>query len=303
MVTAVVVVALFSVSALCVGQMKSARMTLSNQLLAEQEVLYLPGGKGLEFMSFGYRNMLSKVLWFKTISYFGKHFGGDRNYQWLYHMCGLVSELDPRAVHVYKFCSMMLAWEASQPQKSQQVLNRAISQFPNSWEFYYYRGILSYLFLEDPEGSRRDLKKAADLPGAPVVVRRLAAKNLAAQDPSTAIEFLQSMIEKSGNGAERKALDQRLREAVYERDARTVEQAIAVYENRFGKQPADLKELVDAGIVSHLNDPFGGVFERDLKTGQIKSSTGKSRLVTGERREKAEIRKRWDSVDVRKASD
>ena len=84
----------------------------------EQEVLYLPSGKGLEFISFGYKNFFSDILWFKTISYFGKHFGDDKNYKWLGHMCNLVTDLNPNALHVFRFCSNMLSWESEKPKES-----------------------------------------------------------------------------------------------------------------------------------------------------------------------------------------
>src|SRR5204863_759985 len=64
-----------------------------------EEILYVPNGTGLRFMSFGYTNILANLLWFNTINYFGKHYRADRNYKWLGHMCGLVTELDPHAIH------------------------------------------------------------------------------------------------------------------------------------------------------------------------------------------------------------
>jgi hypothetical protein len=259
-------------------------------------VLYIPGGKGLKLMSFGYRNMMSNVLWFKTISYFGKHFGTDRNYEWLFHMCRLVSELNPKTPHVYKFCSMMLAWEANEPQKSYEILSTAIETFPSSWEFYYYRGILNYLFLKDENQSRSDLARAATLPNAPVVVQRLAAKKLAMTDPNTAIEFLKTMIEKSTNDTERKALGKRLLEAIYERDARTLEQAIAVFKAKTGKELNSLEQLVQEGIVSHLEDPFGGKYILDKESGTVVSSKGKVRISGMKSESAAVIRERWEDA-------
>ena len=63
-------------------------------------------------MALGWRNALADVLWFRTISYFGAHYRSDHTYPWLASMCDLVTDLDPRAEHVYRFAGVILPWEA-----------------------------------------------------------------------------------------------------------------------------------------------------------------------------------------------
>lgn len=268
-------------AAMCSYQSMSERV--SNQLVEqgqESEVLYLPNGEGLQFLSFGYKNMLSDALWFKTISYFGKHFKTDRDYRWLAHMCGLVTELDANAHHVYKFCSTMLAWEAGLPEESVKVLTKATENHPGNWMYYYLRGFSYFFFLNDEEKAREDFVVSAKLPDAPLLVKRLAAKNVAMSDPSTAVAFLEDMLKKAEDGSARQALEDRLREAIYERDARQIERGLELYKERFGKAAQHLDELKSAEIVGQgpLRDPFGGTYVLDEKTGRVLSSTGKQRL-------------------------
>ena len=186
----------------------------------DQEALYLPQGPALKIMSFGYQNFLSRILWFNTISYFGKHYRGDRNYKWLAHMCDLVTTLDPRAYHVYEFAALMLAWEAEQPERAIPILTKGMNvselkDHPWFWKLTYLRGFTYMYFMEDSMRALEDFKVAAKLPNAPASVASIAAKKILynAGDPGAAIGFLEEMLGNTTDPTARKALNRRLREA------------------------------------------------------------------------------------------
>jgi hypothetical protein len=177
----------------------------------DQETLYLPNGAALELISFGYKNALANLLWFRTISYFGEHYATDKNYFWLNHMCELVSELSPHAAHVYQFCSNMLSWEANAPEQSIELLSKGIERSPHDWRLYYYRAITYLYFLKSTERARDDFVTASRLEGAPVLVKRLAAKTLVELDsPSAAITLLETLLAEERDPSARKALAERL---------------------------------------------------------------------------------------------
>jgi len=180
---------------------------------AQREVLYLPRTSTVQLTSIGYRYAVGHLLWFKTISYFGKHYASDRNYQWLAHMCDLVSTLNPKAAYVYQFCSNMLSWEAHAPDQSVSILDKAIELNPENWRFHYYRGITYLFFLKEGAKARDDFVTASQLPGAEPFVKRLAAKTLAEQqDRATAIEFLKEMLRAERDPSARNVLLNKLRE-------------------------------------------------------------------------------------------
>lgn len=245
------------------------------------EVLYLPNGDGLRAMSFGYQNALANLLWFNTISYFGKHYASDQNYKWLAHMCDLVTTLDPKAQHVYEFGAVMLAWEVNAPAESIKLLDKAIANVPEYWRFPYLRGFTRMYFIGDQSGAAHDFKLAATLPEAPPAVASLAAKNLAASrnDPKAAVEFLSGMLASTTDASSRNAILARLKEAQLEVDLRALEQAVELYRQRYGRAPQQLAELVSAGIVAHIGrDPFGGEFLIDPQTSEVGSTSGKKRF-------------------------
>ncbi len=284
---------LFVVSAFASKQMESSSYALESEA---QEVLYLPSGRGLEAISFGYKNFFSDILWFNTISYFGEHFANDRNYQWLGHMCNLVTDLNPNALHVYRFCSNMLSWESQKPKEAVALLGKAIEAHPKDWEWYYHRGINSLLFLNDSEAAARDFQRASKLPDVPVIVKRLAAKKVLSSDPETAIELLQSMIQEAEDESERKALEERLKEAVFELVAGRIEQAAKIFYEKNARSAESVQELEQAGIlkVDSLKDPFGGEYRFNPETQKVESSSGRKRINLYQ---KKNLREQWESFE------
>ena len=197
------------VIALALAPLRAAGLTSPSH--ENSEVLYLPDGNALEVVSLGYRNVLANVLWFNTISYFGKHFRGDRDYRWLSHMCEIVTDLDPGAEHVYRFGATMLSWEAKNVEGSNRLLDKAIAHSPNNWLYYYLRGFNFMFFLKDTERARNDFVRAAELPGVHHAVVTLAAKKLSElNSPSVAVEFLEEILRTTEDPMARRALEERL---------------------------------------------------------------------------------------------
>ena len=178
---------------------------------AEREGMYLPRGEALQVISLGYTNILADILWFDTISYFGKHYATDKNFAWLFHMCDLITTLDPKAQHVYQFCSNMLSWETRRPDLALKILDKAISHFPDQWKYFYLRGFTKMFFMHDNGAAHEDFVRGARLPGAPAPLARLAAKKgLNLGSPAETVQFLKEMIHATTDPLERRALEDRL---------------------------------------------------------------------------------------------
>jgi tetratricopeptide (TPR) repeat protein len=177
------------------------------------EVLYLPAEKALEFISFGYRNTLAHFLWFHTNNYFGKHYRGDRNYDWLSHYCNLVTTLNPKNRDYYQFCGTMLSWEANRIEDSIAIFTRAIAAYPQDWLYYYFRGFTYAFFAQDDLKSQADFIKSATLPNANHFVARLASKQILANGSvEEAKEFLREAINMASDPGTKSILENRLRQ-------------------------------------------------------------------------------------------
>ncbi len=269
-----------SLSASGFTKLEAAKRGLPSPDDQTAEVLYLPNGRALQLISFGYRNVLSNVLWFNSISYFGKHFRTDQNYEWLFHMADLVTTLDPHSIFVYEFISTMLSWEANKPDQAVALLTKAIEDHPGNWRLYYLRGFTFMYFLHESENAARDFRTASQQPMAPVFAARLASKVLVMQNsPETAIEFLKGALATVKDETARAALEERLREAFLEVDLRRLAQAVEIYRRQYNHEPDDINELVASGIVSTLPpDPFGGKYYIEPDSGEVRSTSNRKRL-------------------------
>lgn len=237
-------------------------------------MLYLPNGEALQYLTLGFDQAFSQVLWFQTVQYFARQLQSERNYRWLFHMCDLVTTLNPRALHVYEFAGIMLAWEAKDPELALAMLGKGIDANPEYWRLYYYRGMLRLHFLEDHEGAKDDLLLGAKLPEAPPFMAKLAALQLSnATSAELAVNFLEDMLRATPEGPARKGLERALLEAHHRRDAKRLEELVARVEQERGIRISSLEELIPLGVLRAVpSDPWGGRFELNPNTRKVRGS-------------------------------
>lgn len=242
--------------------------------------LYLPEAKYVRLVTLGFDGFLSDILWFNTVNYFGKQYLGQKDYQWLFHMCTLVTRLDPNALHVYEFCGSLLSWIAKQPDRSNRILSEAIEHHPLNWRFYYLRGFNYWYFMENLERAKEDLLRASRVPGAPTFLASLASRLVAAtENPHTAINFLKDLIDNAEDPTVQKALGEKLKLAYVSRDTERLERLAAEYRERSGKPAASLDDLVAAGVLKFIpSDPFGDQYRLDPATGHVISESARRGL-------------------------
>ena len=279
-----------------------ARMAArSDRILAAQltvapdtdHLVYAPPTTFLRVVSLGYEHALANVLWFRAISYFGQHYGSDRAYPWLAHMCDRVTDLDPHAEYVYRFAGFILPWEAERVDDGIALLEKGVRNLPDSWDLRYILGFSYYFFKDDLAASSRTLRAAVLTPGAPEFVSQLLAVVDAAQHgPESAIEFLVTMDQAGGSEEMRDAIRKRIRDLTLVRDADILEAAVSRFRDSFQRLPADLPELVSAHLLTTIPpDPFGGRYVLDPSTGQVRSSLGYKPARLGSSKVRAAILK------------
>jgi len=261
-------------------ELRTARAQLSSAS-AKQPPLYLPSLRYVKLVAFGYYGFFSNVLWFKTLAYFGAHFESDRDYRWLGEMCDLTTSLDPRARHVYEFCSTMLAWIAKEPEKSAALLTKGIEAEPAYWRYLYLRGFNYWYFLRRSDLAEKDLTAAAALPDAPSFVASLASRLIAKeQNAQTAVSFLNELIANTNDQTAKTALRRKLKRAKISRDIELLERAIERYVNHHAQKPLSIDQLIESGMIKGIPlDPYGQPYIIDSNTGAVRTKSGKKGLV------------------------
>ena len=124
--------------------------------------------------------------------------------------------------------------------------------------------------------------KAASLPDHPAYLPGLATRMAAeAGSPDTALAFLEARWQETHDQATREALESRMKEVIIERDLQVLERAVDVYHATYEAFPMTLAALVNGRIVTALpQEPFGGEYLLDSKTGRVSSSSHPNRLRT-----------------------
>ncbi len=275
-------VALFAVGMLALSWSKAELRERQAQTRTEikQEPLYLPEARYVKLVTLGFDGFASDLLWFNTVNYFGKQYLGKKDYRWLFHMCTLVTKLDPNALHVFEFCGSLLSWIAKQPEKSNIILTKAIEEHPLNWRFYYLRGFNYWYFMEDLERAKQDIARASRVKGAPTFLASLASRLVAStENPNTAVHFLKDLIDNTNDETVQRALGEKLKLAYVSRDAERLESLLAKFEEQSGSKAKSLDDLVSAGLLKFIpKDPFGDQYILDAETGEVHSSKGKRGL-------------------------
>lgn len=257
------------------------------------QFVYVPDPRLLRALSLGHTGALADLLWFRTISYFGDHYYSDRLYPWLFRMCDVVTDLDPKALHVYRFAGVILPWEANRPDDGIALLEKGLQHFPDSWYLHWLVGFNYYFFKDDLQNASDHLRRAAELPGTHPYVSRLAAIVYAhGHDPAAAESFLVDLERSTQDDEMRGVISLRLGELKLGRDIETLATAIDTYQRQVGTPPADLETLVDSGVLAQLpEEPFGGRYQLDPNTGKISTTSGHAPLKLYESKARQEYRK------------
>ena len=290
---------LLLICSLAVGLSGSALRSKYPSRDRDYSPLYLPHTKHVRLVTLGFDRFAADLIWFRTMSYFGKQVRRKEGVEWLRQMCTLVSELNPKALHVYEFCGTLLSWVAKDPAGSNELLTRAISFFPNVWRLPYIRGFNSWYFLDNRAGAKEDFLRASRIPGAPPFLASLASRLLTAdEDPDTALVYLKDLIENTPSDSARAALSERYKLAIISKNIRSLEEKAAQFRATRTEELVDLQQLLDAGIVQSIpGDPFGGRYI--IENGSVISTTRGRGLVFGGRNAKTGLaRGEFDDTKV-----
>jgi len=115
------------------------------------------------------------------------------------------------------------------------------------------------------------------------MVTRQSPSRMAAEagNPDTALAFLEARLTDTHDPEMREVLANRMKEVIIERDLFMLESAVEAYRMQYRALPATLTDLVVAGALPSLpQEPFGGDYRLDPKTGSVSSSTHPERLRT-----------------------
>jgi len=165
-----------------------------------EEFLYYPSGPFLRGATLGYEQAASALAWLETVQYYGKHARSDQQFDYLYHLCDVTTELDPHFIEPYTFGSFVLLTEGKRPSAGMRLLEKGRENNPENWKIFFETGFSYYIAWEDYPKAAYYFTRSAEMPGAPEVANRFAAwVSTRAGDVRTAILLWQELADRTTN--------------------------------------------------------------------------------------------------------
>jgi tetratricopeptide (TPR) repeat protein len=230
----------------------------------------------------GYHHLGADILWLRLVQVIGKKRNSEDEYEWIYHALDVVTMLDPQYAYAYYAGGVILGELANRPDLSNRLLERGVKANPDEWNIPFLLGYNHYFLLGDPAKGAQYIMQAASLPGGPSYLPGLATRMAAeAGSPETALAFLEARLRETQDPEMRESLARRMKEVIIERDLHILESAVEAYRTQHQNLPATLMDLVATGTLHALpQEPFGGDYRLNSKTGAVSSSTHPERLRT-----------------------
>lgn len=223
-----------------------------------------------------FKGIFADIIFARTMTYYGgkvirKEKLTEDEWNWIYRNADLATDMDPYFLDPYYIGAMNLAWEAGKVKEANTLLEKASRYRDWDWTLFFYLGFNYFYFLQDNEKAAYYLMEGAKRPGSIALLPTLAAR-LAYQGKKTenSIIFLQAILTKTEDKSLRWIYERRLNAL---KAILFLERAVAIYQDRFKKQPTNIDELIAKGILSEIpQDPYGGKFYLD-KDGSIKTTS------------------------------
>jgi hypothetical protein len=249
-------------------------------LMRAEQLMYLPKGEYLRLATLGYRQLAADIIWLQAVQHIGARRDTQEGYSWTFHAVDVLTDLDPTFVAPYQATGVLLGVLVGHHDEGIAILTKGMRHNPNVWQLPFLAGYISYYELCDPGSGGKYLRMAAQTPGAPTYLPKLAARmTVESGDPDAALEFLDRFSRSVNDERIREALTQRKMEIIQERDLLQLEDSVRRYYTRYERFPSKLDDLVLRGMIHHIpSDPLGGQYEVNFMTGAVSASSRRERL-------------------------
>lgn len=233
-------------------------------------LLYLPSGKYLKFVSLGFDEILSDLIYLWSIQYYSSYHIENR-YDYLERIySNVISELDPHYLDPYLLGALIMNAEARRPEMALRLLDLGIEKNPDVWVLSFEAGFLCYNDIKDYSRAARYFEQALRAPDVHPLVRRMYAEMYNhAGDKLTSLRLWSEIFETSDDEYVSRVAWNHVHDLKVEVDLDLLSRALARYRERSGAPPSRLSALgpVD-GITGVPLDPEGNSYEYDTVRGE-----------------------------------
>jgi hypothetical protein len=219
-----------------------------------KQSLYLPSGRNIRLISLGYDRFMADFIWLRSIQAFGGIWESDRNYQPIYHLFDVITDLDPYFVEAYTFGNLVIGDEGGDQRLGLDLIDKGIAKNPLTYKLPYWGGYTAYWQMNDPVLAKFYYQRAIKAPDVPgFVARILAYMELKSGRYQVAFEkYLRDWLEGIDNRDDVVAdiASTRILDVINEWQVFTLRQAARKYVKMTGKDPQNIHDLEMAGAIA-----------------------------------------------------
>lgn len=248
-----------------------SRYDSGTDYFAEKNVFVtLPSGKTLKILSFGFHELTADMLFIWTIQFYSTYNLTNR-FDYLENIFNAITDIEPRYKEVYIVGSWIMALEAKDIEMSIRLLEKGSRNMPDQWIFDYEASFYAYRDLKDYDRAVKYLQKAARRPGAPSLIRRKEAHLIyMKEDLSQAYAMWLEIYNNATSRLDKDAAFKHLYQIKFEMDKKLLEKTLEQFRQKYTRYPADLAQLVRAGLLKAVPLDFTGQnYRYDPQTGEI----------------------------------
>jgi hypothetical protein len=233
-------------------------------LSQERDDVLLRSGKLVKLMSLEYAPLLADIYWTRVVQYYGnKHVRGQANLELLWPLLDITATLDPNLLISYRFGAMFLSQAApsgaGRPDLAVQLIQRGIQANPDYWRLYEDLGFVYYFDLKDYQKASEAFLEGSKKPDAQLWMKVMAAKIAAEGESFATSAFLwKDIYDSTADPSVKKNALLHLQLLKVKEDCKQLDALADEYVRRYGKRPARMNEMVQAGLLQGIpGDPLG----------------------------------------------
>jgi tetratricopeptide (TPR) repeat protein len=230
----------------------------------ERDEVLLRSPRLVKAMGLEYAPLLADIYWTRVVQYYGnKHLRGQANLELLWPLLDITTTLDPNLVIAYRFGAMFLSppapGGAGRPDLAVQLIERGIQANPDYWRLYEDLGFVYYFDLKDYQKASAAFLEGSKNPKALVWMKIMAAK-VAAEGESfeTSMFLWKDIYDSTADPMVKKNALTHMQLLKVKEDCKRLDALADEFEKRFGRRPARISDLAQAGLIRGIpRDPSG----------------------------------------------
>ncbi len=240
------------------------RIDAASRAVAQDKDELLFTAPQLKKLGLGYDSLLADIYWTRVVQYYGERVRKPgATFDLLWPLLDAATTLDPKLLVAYRFGAVFLSEPPprgpGRPDLAVDLVQRGIAANPEEWRLYADLGFIYYMRMSDYQKAADAFLEGSKNPKAYVWMKVMAAR---IAETGKALETSRMVWDEVYSTTTDDLVRRNAKKHLQALDAQIglkhLNESSEDYWRKFGRYPATIQELRDAGLVGgSLKDPAG----------------------------------------------